>query len=79
MKSSSEGPSVNVSVKLDLFDADSPEVAGVASERTCLDTETRTTRECLRIVDIGYWKGVESATLSQGMSVPKDSEARLRP
>ena len=58
MKSSSEGPSANVSVKPDLFDADGPEVAGVANERTCLDMETRTTRECLRIADIAYWKSV---------------------
>ena len=53
MKSSSDGPSVSVSVKLDLFEVDGLEAAGVARERAFLDTAMRTTRECLRIADIG--------------------------
>jgi hypothetical protein len=60
MKSSREGPSVNVSVKLGLFKVDGLEAAGVARERAFLDTEMRATRECLRIVDI-----VDSRTVAR--------------
>jgi hypothetical protein len=45
MKSSSDGPCARDSAKVVFFDADGPDVVGVASMRTCLDTETRTTRE----------------------------------
>ena len=52
MKSSSEGPCSSVSLNVS-FGADDPDVAaGVASERICLDTETRATREFLRMNDI---------------------------
>jgi hypothetical protein len=54
MKSSSDGPCSNVSLKVSFFGADDPDVTpGVASERTCLDTETRATCEFLRMNDIG--------------------------
>jgi hypothetical protein len=62
MKSSRDGPSVNVPVKLDLFEVDGLEVAGVARERAFLDTEMRTTRECLRIVDIVHSSTVARVT-----------------
>jgi hypothetical protein len=67
MKSSSDGPSANVSVKVDPFNADGPEVVGVASERACLETEMRTTREYLRRADIASWKNVGGTTLGHGM------------
>ena len=51
-KSSSEGPSANVSAKVLFFCAGDPEAAGVASARACLDIGTRAKREYLRTVDI---------------------------
>jgi len=51
MKSSSDGPCSSVSLKA-VFGADGPDVAGVASERICLDTEMRATRWFLRTNDI---------------------------
>ena len=48
MKSSSDGPCSSVSLKAVFFGAIDPDVAGVASERICLDTETRATCEFLR-------------------------------
>ena len=51
-KSSSEGPSANVSVKELFFGTGNPEAAGVASARACLDTGTCAKREYLRMVDI---------------------------
>ena len=55
-KSSSEGPSANVSVKELFFGAGDPEAAGIASARACLDIGTRATREYLRMVDIVAWE-----------------------
>jgi hypothetical protein len=53
-KSSSDGPCSSVSLKVSFFGADDPDVAaGVASERICLDTETRARCEFLRMNDIG--------------------------
>lgn len=43
MKSSSDGPCSSVSLKVVFFGADDPDVAGVASERICLDMEARAT------------------------------------
>jgi hypothetical protein len=71
MKSSREGPSVNVSVKLGLFKVDGLEAAGVARERAFLDTEMRATRECLRIVDI-----VDSRTVARVTWVDQGRSAR---
>jgi hypothetical protein len=52
MKSSSDGPCSSVSLKVS-FGADDRDVAaGVASERICLDTETRATCEFLRMNDM---------------------------
>lgn len=51
-KSSSDGPSANVSAKEFFFGTGDPEVAGVASARVCLNIGTRAKREYLRTVDI---------------------------
>jgi hypothetical protein len=51
-KSSSDGPCSRVALKVVFFDADGPDVAGVASERMCLDTETRAICGYLRMNDI---------------------------
>lgn len=48
MKSSSDGPCSSVSLNFVVCGADDPDVAGVASERICLDTEARATCEFLR-------------------------------
>jgi len=58
MKSSSDGPSANVALKVVFCDADGPDVAGVASERVCLATEMRTTRERMQMSDIVFRFGV---------------------
>jgi hypothetical protein len=57
MKSSSEGPSASVEVKVIFLGADGPDVAGVANERTCLGTGMRTTRECMRTTDMSFGFG----------------------
>jgi len=54
MKSSSDGPCSSVSLKA-FFGAGDPDVAGVASERICLDTETRALCEFLRMNDIVHY------------------------
>jgi hypothetical protein len=54
-KSSSEGPSDNVSVKELFFGTGDPEAAGIASARVCLDIGTRAERVYLRMVDIVAW------------------------
>jgi hypothetical protein len=52
MKSSSDGPCSSVSLKVVFFGAEGPDAAGIASERICLDTETRATCVFLRMNDI---------------------------
>ena len=52
MKSFSDGPCCSESLKASFLGADDPDVAGVASERICLDTETRARCEFLRMNDI---------------------------
>ena len=54
MKSSSDGPSASVVVKVVFLEADGPDVVGVASERTCLATGTRKTRGCMRTSNIVF-------------------------
>jgi hypothetical protein len=55
MKSSSDGPCSSVSLNLVFSNADGPDVAGVASERICLDTKTRATCGRLRMKDIVHY------------------------
>ena len=52
IKSFSDGPSASVAVKVAFLDADGPDVADVASDRTCLGT--RATRECMRTSNIVF-------------------------
>ena len=52
MKSSSEGPSASVAEKAGVFDAAGPDIAGVARERICLNTEAGARREWMRMRDI---------------------------
>lgn len=56
MKSSSDGPCSNVSLKVFFSGTDDPDVAGVASERICLDTEMRAACEFLRMNDIEQYR-----------------------